>query len=275
MGYHATKIADGVHAIDENGFVQCYLIEGEAIAVLLDSCAGGGDDFRDAVYGLTGKPIRLVITHSDHDHTGGQEYFDTPLMHPAEYARYHAHDGVGQHTRPGKQGDAGKTGRDAHDGGGNVAEPDPGAASAKPAGHAHDGGGRAVEPLWEGQIIDLGGVKLETVLIPGHTPGSIALLDRGGRRLYVGDTISDTHVFMFGDGRDLRAFVASLKKLEGLAPHIDTIHSAHGSLALGPEWITKTRVAAEKLLSGELSAQAPPRDLPCRQYSHDGVNLLY
>jgi hypothetical protein len=40
MPYNSKRIADGVHVIDENGFVQCYLIEGDDCAVLLDSYDG-------------------------------------------------------------------------------------------------------------------------------------------------------------------------------------------------------------------------------------------
>jgi glyoxylase-like metal-dependent hydrolase (beta-lactamase superfamily II) len=229
MAYEITKIADKIHVIDENGFVQCYLIEGAEGAVLLDSCASGGEDFENAVVSLTDKPIKLVLSHSDQDHTGGQEFFGTPAMHPAEYARYFSR--------------------------GNPGKP--------------------IEPLWEGQVIDLGGVELETVLIPGHTPGSIALFDRANRRLFVGDTVSDSQIYMFGDGRDLRAFIESLRRLEAMAPLIETVHAAHGSSILSTEWFARTRVAAEKLLSGELEPKDPPFNLPCKRYSYEGVNLLY
>ncbi|MDR1570928.1 MAG: MBL fold metallo-hydrolase [Clostridiales Family XIII bacterium] len=230
MAYSITKIADGVHAIDEDRFVQCFLIEGDDCAVLFDSCASGGADFKTAFLSLTGKPIKLVLSHSDHDHTGGQECFHCrPLMHPAEYARYFS------------KGNA----------------------------------GRMVGPLWEGEVLDLGGVKLEAALIPGHTPGSIALLDRANRRLFVGDTVSDAQIHMFGDGRDLMAFIESLRKLEAMAALVDTVHPAHGSPVLRTEWFAKTRVSAEKLLNGELEPKEPPSGLPCKRYSFDGVNLLY
>ena len=229
MAYNITKIADGIHMIDEDKFVQCYLIEGEECAVLLDSCAGGGEDFQSSILSLTDKPIRLVLSHSDTDHTGGQEYFGMPMMHPAEYARY----------------------------------------------ISKDGRGKPVEPLWEGQVIDLGGIKLEAVLIPGHTPGSIALIDRAARRLFVGDSVSDSHIYMFGDGRDLRAFSTSMRKLEAMSPLVETIHPAHGTPSLPTEWLAKTRVAAEKLLNGELEQKEPPFDLPCKLYSAGEVSFLY
>jgi glyoxylase-like metal-dependent hydrolase (beta-lactamase superfamily II) len=230
MAYNLTRIASGLQVIDEDKFVQCFLIEGDDCAVLFDSCAGGGLGFKNAVLSATDKPIKLVISHSDQDHTGGQEYFPgQPLMHPAEYARYFSKGNVGQ----------------------------------------------KVKPIWEGQIIDLGRLELEAVLIPGHTPGSIALFDRKGRRLFVGDTVSDAQIYMFGDGRNLMAFIESLCKLEAMAALVDTVHSAHGSPVLGAEWLAKTRLAAEKLLAGQLEAKEPPFDLPCKLYSFDGVNLLY
>jgi glyoxylase-like metal-dependent hydrolase (beta-lactamase superfamily II) len=229
MSYNITKITDGVHSIDEDKFVQCFLIEGNNSAVLFDCCAGGGIDFKNAVLSLTDKPIKLALSHSDQDHTGGREYFGALSMHPAEYARYFA----------------------------KVNE------------------SKTVTSLWEGDIIDLGGATLEAMLIPGHTPGSIALLDRANRRLFVGDTVSDAQIYMFGDGRDLRAFIESLRKLESIANLIDAVHPAHGSPELTTDWFGKTRIAAEKLLLGQLEPREAPFNLHCSLYSYDGVNLLY
>jgi glyoxylase-like metal-dependent hydrolase (beta-lactamase superfamily II) len=229
MAYDVTKIADGVHVIDEDKLVQSFLIEGGDRAVLFDSCASGGEDFKTAVLSLTDKPVNLVLSHSDQDHTGGRKYFGVPLMYPAEYSRYF--------TKGGER--------------------------------------ETVAPLWEGRTIDLGGVGLEVVLIPGHTPGSIALLDRANRRMFVGDVVSDAQVYMFGDGRDLRAYIESLRKLEAMAALVDTVHSAHGSPALSSEWFTKTRVAAVMTLNGEIAPKEPPHNLPCGLYVRAGVNLLY
>jgi glyoxylase-like metal-dependent hydrolase (beta-lactamase superfamily II) len=141
--------------------------------------------------------------------------------------------------------------------------------------YAKGNAGREVRPVWEGDEFDLGGVKLEAVLIPGHTPGHIALLDRAGRRLYAGDTLSDRSVYMFGPGRNLPAYLASLRKLEQMAPAFDVIHAGHGSLVLAADWVARHREAAELLTAGQLTPSDPPNNLPCRLYSHRGVNLLY
>jgi glyoxylase-like metal-dependent hydrolase (beta-lactamase superfamily II) len=226
--YRVNQLAEHVWSIDEE-MVQCYLIEGSESALLFDCCLSGGVSFKQTIDSLTDKPIQLVFSHTDGDHTGAQEFFDIPMLHPAEFDYY------------ASKGNAGRT----------------------------------VLPVWEGDIIDLGGTRLEVILIPGHTPGHIALLDRAARRLFVGDTLSDRHIFMFGPGRNLPALVASLHKLEALASEYDNVHPCHGSTALTPDWAKRTRIAAEMLAAGELEGHAPPRPLPCHQYSYDGVNLLY
>ena len=228
MEYRSVQLADGLWSITE-GMVQCYLIEGNSRALLFDSCASGGTEFKAAVETLTKKPVQLIISHSDQDHTGGQEFYPGLAMHPSELSHY-----------------ASK---------GNEV--------------------KQVLPLWEADIISLGGTTLEVFLIPGHTPGSIALIDRRNRRLFVGDTLSDQWIYLFGAGRSLKAYIASLKKLESLSPLFDTIYCCHGSMALGLEWLKKTRVAAEKLLAGELKPSDPPREMPAKSYSHDGVTFLY
>jgi glyoxylase-like metal-dependent hydrolase (beta-lactamase superfamily II) len=46
-----------------------------------------------------------------------------------------------------------------------------------------------IKDITEGQIFDLGGLCLEAILVPGHTAGSVVLLDRINQLIYTGDTI--------------------------------------------------------------------------------------
>lgn len=91
---------------------------------------------------------------------------------------------------------------------------------------------KAPRPLWEGDSIDLGNRALEIILIPGHTPGSIALLDRENRALFSGDSVQDGRIFMFGPGRNLGAYIASMEKLVQRAPSFQSVHPSHGSVSL-------------------------------------------
>lgn len=132
-----------------------------------------------------------------------------------------------------------------------------------------------VRSLWEGDIIDLGGRKLETVHIPGHTPGSIALLDRSNRVIAAGDSVSGGPVFMFGNERSIRAYTASMEKLTGIQGAFDEIYPSHGPFPLPATYIEKALAAARKLQAGELSPEEPPFPIPAKVYMYDGAGFLF
>ena len=130
-------------------------------------------------------------------------------------------------------------------------------------------------PLWDGDVIDIGGRRLEIVLIPGHTTGSIALLDRENRVIATGDSISAGPVFMFGEGRSIYAYIASMEKLIGIKGSFDAIYPEHGPCPLLPAQIDKALAAAKKLLAGEIPPAEPPFPLPAKMYMYDGAGFFY
>ena len=130
-------------------------------------------------------------------------------------------------------------------------------------------------PLWEGDVLDLGLWKFEVILTPGHTPGSIMLLEREKRMLISGDTIQDGDIFMFGVGRDIHAFQHSLKKMSGMSDAFDSIWPSHGSYPLKPDSISGILQGTEELIAGKLPEQEPPWPMPCKKYSTGTVGFLY
>lgn len=106
-------------------------------------------------------------------------------------------------------------------------------------------------PVTEGDVIDLGGRELEIITIPGHTPGSIAVLDKNNRVLISGDPIQDGDIFMFGVQREMHAYLLSLEKLESYRDRFDTIYPSHGSFPVKPELIDALHEGAERILAGE------------------------
>ncbi len=92
--------------------------------------------------------------------------------------------------------------------------------------------------LDEGDVIDLGGVRLEIVHTPGHSSESICLYEPKTKSLFSGDT-----VFAGGIGRcdlpsgDMMRLGESLKKLIRLHEEkgIDVIYPGHGGPASGDD----------------------------------------
>ena len=92
-----------------------------------------------------------------------------------------------------------------------------------------------LRPLEEGMVFDLGGRRLEAIHIPGHTPGSVALLDRANRLLFSGDTVMTQPVFLMPPNGCAEEFRKSLERLKGLSGEFDTIYPCHQTWPLTSE----------------------------------------
>ncbi|MGB8453867.1 MAG: MBL fold metallo-hydrolase [Anaerocolumna sp.] len=129
-----------------------------------------------------------------------------------------------------------------------------------------------MKPIWEGDIIDLGNYCFEVLLIPGHTPGSIALLEREKRFLIGGDSIQTGKIFMFGNGRNFDAFRASMLKLQGLLEAFDLIYSSHNELIVKPEILKQLYIGAGKVMDKKVEGKPEMlRDRFVNCYETDGV----
>lgn len=190
----------------EDGFVRFFLLEGESMSALIDSGVNSPDALEKAKE-LTDKPVMLINTHGDGDHTSGTGAFEKIHMHPADYA------GCGVDT----------------------SYPDT----------------KLVE-VSDGDIIDLGNRPLEMIYIPGHTKGSLAILDVNARTLYAGDSVQTGHIFMFGKHRDPEQYERSLSKLVDIKDKYDKIYASHEEFCISGDYAEKVREAWQQVRSGEV-----------------------
>lgn len=110
-------------------------------------------------------------------------------------------------------------------------------------------------PVLEGDILDLGERRLEVIHLPGHTPGSIALLDTDNRVLISGDPIQDGRIFMFGPFRNMQTYINSLDHLRDWYGRFDEIWPSHASFPVFPDLIDKLRDGAQAVLDGKITGQ--------------------
>ncbi len=115
------------------------------------------------------------------------------------------------------------------------------------------GGAGDILPVREGDVLELGGRALEVIELPGHTPGSIALLDRSRRTLISGDSVQNGRIFMFGPGRDLRQYLSSIRALQRRCGEFDTIWAAHGDFPVGSSLVDALARGAERVLAGQIA----------------------
>jgi glyoxylase-like metal-dependent hydrolase (beta-lactamase superfamily II) len=107
-------------------------------------------------------------------------------------------------------------------------------------------------PVKEGDVIDLGERELLAIALPGHTPGSTALLDKNNGMLFSGDPIQDGHIFMFGEMRDLSAYIHSLRRLDKYKDDIKGIYANHGTLPVDYSIVPKLIEGALQVERGEI-----------------------
>ena len=113
-------------------------------------------------------------------------------------------------------------------------------------------GGGVMRPVFHGDLLDLGGRILEIVHLPGHTPGSVTVLDRRSRCLIGGDPIQeDGNIYMFGPQRDLSAYIAGLERLDR-RDDFDFVYPSHAKERVSRSVIPQLTDGARRILSGAL-----------------------
>lgn len=141
--------------------------------------------------------------------------------------------------------------------------------------HQSDAGkGRVALALWEGDHIDIGGRCFEVILIPGHTPGSIALLDTENRILLSGDSVQAGSIHLFGRWRDMDAYQASLEKLIGLQGRFDIIYPSHGPATVEKGLLPRLLEGARRAQAGQIKG-VPSPDRPADIYNIGEAEFLY
>ena len=107
-------------------------------------------------------------------------------------------------------------------------------------------------PVFDGDLIDLGGRTLEIIHLPGHTPGSITVLDWENRCLIGGDPIQeDGNIYMFGDHRNMDAYIAGLERLLERGDS-DFIYPSHAKEKVSRDVIPELIDGAKDILAGKI-----------------------
>lgn len=116
--------------------------------------------------------------------------------------------------------------------------------------YRNNGGNGTIIPVNDGDVIDLGDRPLKIIDNPGHTLGSMAILDEKYKVLIGGDAVQDGNIFMFGRYRNLDTYISSLKRLKEYDGSFDEIYPMHGTIPVQSELIEKLIDGAEQIQSG-------------------------
>lgn len=232
------RLAENTFAIYEpNQFEEAisYLVEGQDRAVLIDTGTGIGN-IRTVVEELTDLPVSVVLTHEHYDHVAGAYRFDEITMfdNAASLARLRA----GRENASLQQ---------------YVTDD----YLWKPLPEGFDPTTwiiPSMEPtdlVQEGDIIDLGGRKLEVIYTPGHSPGSMCLLDSEYHLLFTGDHFYPGPLYAYSTDVDIDDYIASNEKLCGRIDEFDHVCAGHNDPWVKSSVIPRVSRAFEKVMAGK------------------------
>lgn len=209
-------------------------IRGRDLDLVIDT-GNGIASLRAAMAELLDRPILAVATHGHVDHAGGHHEFAERAIHPAEAAALEGDEAA--NLAPYLRGHAAPL----------TAVPTDGwsleAFTVKAA--------PATRLLAEGDRIDLGGRAVTVLHLPGHSPGSIGLLDEAAGLLFSGDAIYDGELLDDLPHSDVAAYEATMLRLKALP--VARVHGGHGPSFDRPRCVA----IAEQYLAGRRRQGCP------------------
>jgi glyoxylase-like metal-dependent hydrolase (beta-lactamase superfamily II) len=188
---------------------------------------------------ITRLPVTVLNSHTHTDHVGGNWEFSSVLAIDSEYT---------QANMAGFEND--------RIGGDFVPE-----AFCKGVPEGSDISSFYTRPwkasryVEDGEIIDLGGRRLEILHVPGHTPDAVALLDSDNRLLFTGDSWYDASLWLFVPETNLDDYETSISRLADLEGDVDFIFGAHNEARLDAGKLRIVQGALLKLRSDDYTGE--------------------
>lgn len=231
--FDVRELEPHVWLVGEPGHVNSFLVEGEDLAVLVDTGLGVAN-IRTVVERLSGKPVLVVNSHHHFDHSGGNLLFEDVAIHRS---------GEPLLTREPPEGlaagymgyverllDAWRDYKYADDLYFHLLTRE---TLLRPLPDGFDPQSYVIRPstptrlLDEGDVLDLGGRSLRVLHTPGHSPDSICLLDEANGLLFGGDTVNTGPIYAHLGGSDVDAFARSASRLAELSSSVRRVLVCH------------------------------------------------
>ena len=215
-----TQVNDHVWLMDDNHEATWYVVAGKERAMVIDTSIGLSNIKAEAEK-VTGLPLLCVNTHGHGDHVGGNWSFDRAYMNLADLP---------------------------------VAEEDLDCPEVQEGIRSFGLRFPEFEHIEDHQAFDLGGLTLEAIYFPGHTPGEIVLLDRRDGILFSGDGILEHLWLQLPESLPVKTQIESMKRLLPYRDSFHTVLHGHCGSPAGAELFDSMLHALEELDEGHTDA---------------------
>ena len=233
--FTTTQVNSYTTRITGLGKENAYLITGSERALLFDGLTGAGS-LKAFVRELTDLPVFLVLSHGHSDHTGAAFEFGECFINPDDIGLMYSNLASNVEKRlnfvnlvmpwgPPKTTFARKD---------DIIPPVP----------------VMTWPVYDGDIFDLGGVQLEVIQVPGHTRGSIVLLDRAARTVYSSDACNFHTLLNLSGSTTIEEYRDSLLRFKSYQEYFDYMYGGHGEDQVPASIIDDGIMLCEKIMEG-------------------------
>lgn len=254
-----TKIDDGTYRFTEYALkipVYAYLLIGKDRALLIDTCYGF-TDIPSAIGKITALPLIVVNTHGHLDHTHGNHLYDSVYLSAKDdevFAKHNSKEGIGQVAKdmgiplfltkipPLKR-----------------------CVKSHPSVHI---------PLPDEMYFELGERRVSIFETPGHTRGSISLLDEKNGWLFTGDTTCvEGALLNFPESTSVEVFRESIRKIKALSDSgkVKVLFPAHQQTPVGLNVLERFERVATDIIEGAI----PQGDMQKGFYSVQGTAIRF
>jgi glyoxylase-like metal-dependent hydrolase (beta-lactamase superfamily II) len=237
--FQVYETSEGVYSIVEPYHFQesiSHLIVGNERAILFDTGIGLLP-IRPVVERITDRPVTVLNSHTHFDHVGGNAEFSSVLAIDSDYTRANMagfeHRIIATEFAPEA-----------------FCIPPP---SGVDLDVIHTRPWKASGYIADGEILELGGRRLEILHVPGHAPDATALLDSENGLLFTGDTFYDAELWLYAPETNLDEYDRAITRLATIEKDVKYLLGSHTSARVNSGRLTKVRDAFHKLRSGEYS----------------------
>jgi glyoxylase-like metal-dependent hydrolase (beta-lactamase superfamily II) len=211
-----------------------YLVLGTERAALIDTGMGIGNIQAEAER-LTDLPVIVVNTHAHFDHVGDDHRFAEVWVFDDDsevvrIERGYTRAECAKYMDPESYRDL-------------PAGFDPTAYEIRPS--------QVTRRLRHLQPVELGGRTLTIHHTPGHSPGSICLLDSRDALLFTGDTYYPAMLYAHLEGSNFEAYQESMKYLVTLLDQVSHLCPAHNEAYAPKETLAHVLNAFERITAGQ------------------------
>ena len=218
--FSVKKVHDNVYRCREKFFesmnqANLWLVQGSTADLVIDTGIGLWDlpGFLEQQGLIGNKPVTAVATHIHFDHSGGLHQFENFAVHSLEANAIREGDNYETVTIFISKSEVSVPPYDGWS--------------------MHDYKVKSAEPtrvLEEGDVFDLGDRKLRVLHFPGHSRGSIGLIDEKARILFTGDTMYEQYggpLFDWLPYSDIPSYVQTCRRLQDLSSQVDNVFPGH------------------------------------------------